>query len=141
MAPPSVSQTAKATNTSTGERPIAAVTATVASSKRLTNPQKPRADLCGLNFRDTGGGVLSGPLADKAPNSGLEVFTRKFLHLTANLFDRPRHRFKSTDRIGDVIHVPFRETNPVDPILNLFRRPARAPSTNPTTTRPPLDSR
>src|SRR5438128_6562711 len=133
MAPPSVSRTAKATNTSTGERTIAAAPTTVTSIRRLRNPQKPRTDLCVPNFGDTGGGVLSGPLADKAPNSGLEVFTRKFLHLTANLFDRPRHRFKSTDRIGDVIHVPFREKNPVDPILNCFRRAARAQCDNRTT--------
>src|SRR6266704_5498129 len=120
MAPPSVSRTAKATNTSTGERTIAAAPATVTSIRRLRNPQKPRTDLCVLNFGATGGGLLSGPLADKAPNSGLEVFTRKSLHLTANLVYRPHHRFKSTDRTGDVINALFREKNPIDPILNCF---------------------
>src|SRR5438552_16883456 len=117
MAHTTVSQIVNATNTCTGVSTIAAAPTTLTSIRRLRNPHKPRTYLCVLNFGATGGGVLSGPLADKAPNSGLEVFTRKSLHLTANLFYRPRHRFKSTDRTGDVIHALSREKNPIDPIL------------------------
>src|SRR5262245_58640961 len=132
-------RTANAINARTGERRTTAAAATVASIRRLTDPEKPRTDLCGLNFGNTGGRAPGCPLVDDVSNFGLEVFTRKFLHLMPDLLHRPRQRFRSADRPHDIVHTLLPEKDPIDAILNRFQRTAGAQSDNRTTTCLSLD--
>src|SRR5437867_1841169 len=103
---------------SNGESRMRPAAAAVTSMKRFRKPENPRRDLCGLALAAASFRFFFDPLGDEFPKSDLEVFTRKYLHLTPNLIHRPRHRFQSADRTDDVIHVLLREKNPIDPILS-----------------------
>ena len=91
------------------------------SIARLRNPETPETDLCGLEFSSaTLPAVAFQTIHDEFPNSTLERFTRKCLHMLPDLFDRPRHRICPPDGPRDIVGVLFGEQNSIPAILNNF---------------------
>src|SRR5437870_11264777 len=98
-------RTAIAIAVKTGANKTRAAAEPITSIDLFKKPGNPETDLCRVNCCEDGFGFVFDPFLDEFPNLGLEGFTRKCLHLTADLLLRPDHRFKTADRTHNVIHV------------------------------------